>query len=89
MISKDVLMYTKSDIASILGVLYQTLNKNIPPEIENTLQWSKRGRSKFFDDEVFLVVKHFRRLLPDEEIIKLIRPRCQIGFTPVKIKNNQ
>lgn len=69
-----LLKFNKSDIASMLNVNLQELNKYLPEEIKKELSWTK-GVQYFRDVEVFRVLKYFKGLLSDEEIKKIIYPK--------------
>lgn len=69
-----ILRWSKSEVANILGVTYQELNKHLPETLKKELNWQK-GIQYFRDTEAFTIIKYFRGLLTDEEIKKMLYPR--------------
>jgi hypothetical protein len=78
-----ILLWTKQDIATILGIEYYVLKRHIPEKIKKEIGW-KAGVQYFRDIEVFAILKYYRGLLTDAELRELVYP---MSFQAPKPRN--
>lgn len=60
-------------IAQMLGVDLTDLKNCISDDTMKAVNWRK-GQQMFNDQEVFIIIKDFRRLATDEQIMAIIYP---------------
>lgn len=72
--SKAVLRWNKQMIAEMLGVELSDLNYCMSKETIEAVEW-KKGQQYFYDNQVYTIVKNFRRLATHEEILTIIYPK--------------
>lgn len=70
---KAILRWSKQMIADMLSVDVSDLNYSISEETRATVDW-KKGQQSFNDTQVFAIIKDFRRLATDEQILTIIYP---------------
>ncbi|MFD2521366.1 hypothetical protein [Emticicia soli] len=71
---KAVLRWNKQMIAEMLGVDVSDLNYFVSEETRVAVEWQK-GKQSFNDKQVFTIIKDFRRLATDEQILMIIYPK--------------
>lgn len=71
------ILFTKRDIADMLGVGVPVLRVAAQSERVHIIDWKNR-KQRFTDDQVFTVIKSLRKRLSDAEIDDLIRKNA--GF---------
>lgn len=67
------IIWSKADIAIILGTTYYQLNSLIPDDLKNEIGWGK-GVGRFRDMDTLKVLKYFRGALNEEELRGLLYP---------------
>jgi len=68
------LRWNKQMIAETLGVTVSDLNYCMSKETIEAVGWTK-GQQYFYDNQVYAIVKNFRRLATHEEILTIIYPK--------------
>lgn len=71
---KAVLLFSKTMVCEILNVDYSDLKNCISEETKKKVEW-RDGVQRFRDDQVFWIIKDFRRLATDAEIKQMIYPK--------------
>lgn len=70
---KQVLRWNKQMIAEMLGVELTDLKNCISADTMKAVNWRK-GQQMFNDQEVFTIIKDFRRMATDAQIMAIIYP---------------
>jgi hypothetical protein len=67
------IIWSKADIAIILGTTYYQLNNLIPESLKDDIGWGK-GVGRFRDIDTLKVLRYFRGALNEEELRGLLYP---------------
>lgn len=73
--NKTALRFSKTSIAEILGTTAKELKRNAPEYIKIEIPDFMKNKGLFYDNEAFKILKAFRSLATDEEIIKMLYPK--------------
>ena len=72
--NKAVLLWNKRMICEMLNVDIADLNNCLSEPTQKAVEWRK-GMQQFNDEQVFKIIRDFRRLATDDQIKALIYPK--------------